>query len=167
MRTTFQRREPAQENNQPRSIFMQLLPIFILFGFTFLNALPSLFAPASTPDPHFSFSKSARYNVERTTGGLGIKYHVNSAEFSGHPIAAELARNTQQTPELRRYENTIERVYTQDLYAKCQRGVDRKERLINQETGIFGFGTDWGKVEKIRAEPIESCEELRKLGLLK
>lgn len=41
------------------------------------------------------------------------------------------------------------------------------ERLKNQEVGMFGIGTDWDKVRRIDAEPINSCEELRKLGLLK
>ena len=168
VRTNVPRREAAQENAQPRSIFMQLLPIFILFGFTFLNALPSLFSSPPTPDPHFSFSRSPRYNVERSTSGLGIKYHVNGAEFSGHPIAAELAKNGKQPhPSLQRFESTIERAYTQDLYTKCQRGVDRKERAKSQEVGLFGIGTDWQKVQKIDAEKIESCEELRRMGLLK
>lgn len=168
LRTNVPRREAAQENAQPRSVFMQLLPIFILFAFTFLNALPSLFSSPPTPDPHFSFSRTSRYNVERSTAGLGIKYHVNGAEFSGHPIAAELARaDKQPRPALEKFEHTVERVYTQDLYTKCQRGADRKERLKNQEVGLFGIGTDWDKVRKIDAEPIESCEELRRMGLLK
>ena len=105
--------------------------------------------------------------MERTTGGLGIKYHVNAAEFSGHPIAAELARNKEPGPSLRRFESTIEKIYTQDLYAQCERGLDRKERLKNQEVGLFGIGTDWEKVRKIDQEPIAACDELRKLGLLK
>lgn len=168
MRTNFARREAAPENNQPRSVFLQLLPIFILFAFTILNALPSLFTSEPVPDPRFSFSHTSRYNVERTTGGLGIKYHVNAAEFSGHPIAAELARNENRPgADLRRFESTIERVYTQDLYSQCQRGMDRKERLKSQEVGVFGIGTDWDKVRKIDAQPIESCDELRRLGLLK
>lgn len=146
---------------------MQLLPLFILFGFSLLNALPSLFSTPPTPDPRFSFSPTTRYNVERTTGGLGVKYHVNAAEFSGHPIAAELARNDKAAgPGLRKFESNVERAYTQDLYAQCQRGVDRKERLKNQEVGMFGIGTDWDKVRQIDAETIPSCDELRRLGLL-
>ena len=160
--------QQQRQNNEPRSIFLQLLPLFILFGFSLLNALPSLFSTPPTPDPRFSFQPSARYNVQRTTADLGVKYHVNGAEFSGHRIAAELARNdNKRGPELKRFEGNVERAYTQDLYSQCQRGVDRKERLKNQEVGVFGIGTDWDKVRRIDAEPIESCEELGKLGLLK
>ncbi|GJE91274.1 DnaJ-domain-containing protein [Phanerochaete sordida] len=165
VRTNAQQQQ--RQNAEPRSIFVQLLPLFILFGFSLLNALPSLFSTPPTPDPRFSFSATPRYNVERTTNGLGIKYHVNAAEFSGHPIAAELARTERKPgPELKKFESNVERAYTSDLYARCQRGVDQKERRKNLEVGMFGIGTDWEKVRRIDAEPIESCDELRKLGLL-
>ncbi|THH29509.1 hypothetical protein EUX98_g4668 [Antrodiella citrinella] len=156
-----------QGNAQPRSLFVQLLPLFILLAFSLLNALPSLFTTAPTPDPQFSFSPNTRYNVERQTTGLGVKYHVNAAEFSGHPIAADLARAGSKAPELRRFEGNVERAYTQELYTSCQRGLDYKERRKEREVGLFGIGTDWDKVHRIEAEPIESCDELRKMGLLK
>ena len=153
-------------------MLVQLLPLFVLFAFSLLQALPSLFTTPPTPDPHFSFTPSPRYNAERTTGSLGIKYHVNAAEFGGHPIAAELARNQHQqntntNPQLKKFETTVERVYTSDLYAQCQRGLDRKETLKSREVGIFGIGTDWEEVRRIEQEPVEACEELRRLGLMK
>jgi len=69
-------------------------------------------------------------------------------------------------PALRKFEDTVERLYTQDLYSRCQRDTDRKQREKEAEVGIFGFGTDWEKVRKIDSEVIESCEELKRLGLL-
>jgi len=69
-------------------------------------------------------------------------------------------------PALRNFEDTVEKVYTQDLYTQCRHGVDQKERKIEAERGIFGIGTDWDKVERIKQEKIPSCEELRRLGLL-
>lgn len=168
-RVRTQTRQQQQGNNEPRSIFMQLLPLFILFAFSLVNMLPNLFSIPATPDPRFSFQQTSRFNVERSTGGLGVKYHVNAAEFSGHPIAAELARNDKKAggPELRKFEGNVERAYTQELYSQCQRGMDRKERLKEQEVGLFGIGTDWDKVKRIDAERIESCDELRRLGFLK
>ena len=166
MGTNARRQEQAAA--EPRSIWMQLLPLFLLFGFSLLNALPSLFSTPPTPDPRFSFSPSTRYNVERTTGDLHVKYHVNSAEFSGHPIAAELARNENKPGlQLRKFESNVERAYTSDLYSQCQRGLDRKQRRKDQEIGIFGLGTDWDKVKQIDQEPIESCDKLRAMGLLR
>ena len=32
---------------------------------------------------------------------------------------------------------------------------------------MFGIGTDWEKVRKIDEEPVESCDKLREMGLLK
>lgn len=153
---------------QPQSMLVRILPILILFLFSVLNVLPSLFGPSMTPDPQFAFVPSGRYNVERQTGGLGIKYHVNGAEFSGHPIAAELARNGNQPgPELRRFESDVERSYTSQLYRQCQHAMNAKERRKEAEIGLFGIGTDWEKVKKIDQEPVESCQRLKDLGLLK
>lgn len=128
--------------------------------------------------------------MERQTGNLGVKYHVNSAEFMSHPvIGPELARDSvdlgkiQKTngkagkedvkerkqkrgAALTKFESSVERIYTQDLYGQCQRGIDRKERLREQEVGLFGIGTDWEKVKKIEQEVVESCEELKRLGVL-
>ena len=107
--------------------------------------------------------------MERTTNGLNVKYHVNAAEFAGHPIAAEVARSQEKKggPELNRFEKNVERAYTSELYAACQTGLDMKERRKDREVGLFGIGTDWDKVKKIEAEPIESCNELKRLGLFK
>ena len=69
-------------------------------------------------------------------------------------------------PALRKFEDTVDRLYTQDLYSRCQRGLDRKQREKEAEVGIFGIGTDWDKVRKIESEVIESCEELKRFGLL-
>ncbi|PCH44312.1 DnaJ-domain-containing protein [Wolfiporia cocos MD-104 SS10] len=164
MRTTNMHQERQQQPAEPRSTFIQLLPLLLLFALSFINMLPNFFSTPPTPDPRFSFTPSARYNTERHTRH-GVKYHVNSAEFSGHPIAAELARNGEKSgPELSRFEKTVEQVFAQDLYTQCQRGLERKERRRDQEVGLFGIGTDWEKVRQIEAEKVESCEQLRNYG---
>jgi DnaJ homolog subfamily B member 12 len=102
---------------------------------------------------------------------LGIKYHVNSVEFGNHPlIAADLAASSSSSnrgKSLSKFENTIEHVYTQDLYAQCQRGLEWKERRKEREIGFLGIGTDWEKVRGIERETVDSCEELKRLGLIK
>lgn len=197
---TARRTAQPQGNAPPRSMFLQLLPLFLLFGFSLLSALPSLFAPTPVPDPRFSYSETTRYNAQMETGKLGIHYYVNPSELATHPvIGAEFAREglkigkmgeerktdtakTQEDskkevkirgkgkkrgPALAKFEDTVEQIYTQDLYSQCQRGMDRKERAKEAEVGLFGIGTDWDKVKKIEAEVIESCDELRRLGLLR
>lgn len=153
----------------PRSILMQLAPIILLFIFTFLSAVPNLFSTPPIPDPRFSFSPSARYNMERHTSDMNVRYHVNAGEFSTHPIATDLARAKQTKTRsnlLDKFDRTVERSYTQELYNLCQRGLDIKSRRKEQKSGFLGIGADWEAIKKIDEEKIESCEELRRLGLL-
>ncbi|KAL9713544.1 Chaperone protein dnaJ [Leucoagaricus gongylophorus] len=165
----------AAEQATPRSLLMQLLPLIILFGFSLLSALPNLFSTPPVPDPRYAFQSSMRYNTQRETGGLGVRYFVNQAEFQKHPvIGTELSRESVKVssslktrgPALQKFEDNVDKIYTRDLYTQCQRGVDRKNRLKENEIGLFGIGTDWEKVKKIEEEPIESCEELKRLHIL-
>ena len=161
--------------NDTRSIFVQLLPLILLFGLSLLSALPSIFSTAPVPDPRYSFRGTQRYHVERQTEQLGVPYFVNAAEFAKHPvIGAEMAREKagsstqgQKGSGLAKFERNVEQAYTQNLYAQCQRGVDQKERRKEAEVGIFGIGTDWEKVREIEQEKVESCEELKRLGVLR
>lgn len=156
------------EGAQGRSLLMQLLPLILLIAFSFLSALPDMFS-TSIPDPGYSFSSSTRFNTARQTSGLGIKYHVNEHEFKNHrQIAADIAGGTHRRGSaLSRFEGQVEQVYTNTLYGDCQRAVDRRQRRRDAEVGLFGVGTDWEKVKAIEAEKIDSCEELKRLGVLK
>jgi len=165
----------AAEQATPRSLVTQLLPLILLFGLSLLSALPNLFSTPPVPDPRFAFQGSTRYSAQRETGGLGIRYFVNQADFQRHPvIGTELAREDAKAssssktrgPALQKFEDSVDKVYVQDKYTQCQRGVDRKSRLKENEIGLFGIGTDWEKVKKIEEEPIESCEELKRLHVL-
>ncbi|KAG2051011.1 DnaJ-domain-containing protein [Suillus hirtellus] len=156
------------EGAQGRSLLMQLLPLILLIAFSFLSAIPDMFS-TSIPDPRYSFSPSTRFNTERQTNGLGIKYHVNEHEFKNHrQIAADIAGGTHRRGSaLSRFEGQVEQVYTNTLYNDCQHGVDRRQRRRDAEVGLFGVGTDWEKVKEIEAEKIDSCEELKRLGVIK
>ncbi|KAF8347870.1 hypothetical protein F5887DRAFT_669752 [Amanita rubescens] len=161
--------------NDTRSIFVQLLPLIILFGLSLLSALPSIFTTAPVPDPRYSFRGTHRYHVERQTEQLGVPYFVNAAEFAKHPvIGAEIARekagSTQGTEKLRSrlslketWNRHIRKIYT----CSVNEVLIRKERRKEAEVGIFGIGTDWEKVREIEQEKVESCEELKRLGVLR
>ena len=161
---------PAQGGDTSiRAVLAQLAPILILFFFTIMSALPNLFGPAATPDPRFSFSPTVRYNTLRTTNNLRIPYHVNSKEFNEHPIGVDIVRTEQAktySSLLRTFERTVEQTYVNQLAGRCQRGQEDKQRRKEQKSGIFGIGADWEAVKKIDAEKVESCEELKKLGVL-
>lgn len=157
------------EAPQTRSVLTQLLPLIIIFAFSFLSMLPDLFATPSVPDPGFQFTKTSRFDVERQTNNLHISYYVNSRDFNAHPkIAADLAVGQyRRGSTLARFESSIEQVYTQNVYTQCQSDINKRERRKEAEIGFFGVGTDWEKVKKIEAETFASCEELKRLGLLK
>jgi DnaJ family protein B protein 12 len=159
-----QQREPLT----PRQMITNLLPVLLLFAFTILSALPSLFQSTPAPDPHFAFSPSARFNVQRTTAGLGVPYHVNGPEFARHPIGAELARGSAdtRTPGLSRFEDIVDRAFAGEKYSQCQRGMESKRRRREREVGLFGIGADWEKVKRIDEETIEACEVLKSKGLM-
>lgn len=147
-----------------KNLLRQLAPLLLLFFFTFMSAMPSLFSSPRVADPHFSFTPSVRYDQARQTGEHGIFYHVNGAEFAAHPIATDMASGSRNA--LERFERGIERAYTQNLYGLCQREMDRKERRKEQKSGFLGIGADWEAIRQIDAEKIESCEQLRKLGVI-
>lgn len=160
---------PQGEPPQTRSILTQLLPLIILFAFSFLSMLPDIFSTPTVPDPRFQFTRTSRFDLERQTNNLHINYYVNSRDFNGHPgIAADMATGQyRRGSALSRFESNIEQVYTQNLYTQCQRDVNRREKRKEAEVGLFGIGTDWEKVRSIQAETFVSCEELKRLGLLK
>ena len=163
------RGQPRAAATDSRSAFIQILPLLILFALSILTNLPSLFGSSPVPDPRFSFSSTARYNAERTTNDLGVKYFVNPTEWTSHPVVGpEVARQKADKPETRgpavtKFERVVEMSYAQDMLTECQRGQEHKSRRKEAEVGLFGFGTDWDKVRKIESEVIPSCVEYERL----
>ncbi len=151
-------RRQQQEAAEPRSLFVQLLPLFILFGFSILSALPSLFSSSPVPGSSLLVCRGlSLFGGERQTGDLGIKYYVNPGEWTSHPVVGpEVARQKSSTssssaergPAVSRFERSVDTAYTERVYSECRRGLDKKERAKEAEIGLFGFGTDWGKGEE-------------------
>ncbi|KAJ7504314.1 hypothetical protein B0H11DRAFT_1981632 [Mycena galericulata] len=180
------RQQQQGGNAEQRSTLVQLLPLILLFGFSLLSALPNMFTTPPVPDPRFNWASTSRYYAERQTSGMGVKYHVDPNEVMRHPvIGAELVREGidwrkltavkdssdnrphRPGPALSKFESNVDKAYTQKLYTECQQAHDRKTRAKEQEIGVFGIGTDWEKVKRIEEEVLPSCEELKKLGLLR
>jgi len=172
----FPRAAQQDQQAQPQSIFIQLLPLFILFGFSLLSALPNLFATPPVPDPRFSWESTQRYDTARHTAARGVSYHTNALEVMNHPVIGPefrrqgvdlkkyKAEDIKSGPELAKFEAGVERTYINEVYAQCRRALDRKERLRDAEVGLFGIGTDWEKVKQIENEVIPSCVEFEKLN---
>jgi len=161
-------RNAGGEQAQPRSLIFQLLPLILLFAFSFLSAIPNLFSTAPPPDPTFSLSRTTYYNAERATSALHIPYFVHDREFKQHPIWVSIPEDMRgakeaglSSPNLYRFETNVEKAY---LYNDCQRATSAKRQKIDELTGFLGIGADWKEINKVRAERISSCEELSRRG---
>lgn len=176
-------RRPAgaqgREETSMRTLLAQLAPLIILFLFTFLSAIPNLFSSPRVPDPRFSFAPSARFNMGRETSGRNVKYFVNQAEFSAHPIG----KDSEQSPSLLgKFERAVEASYIDQIYMMCQRDQERQQRKKESKMclslrnhyfdlysspnfcrGFFGIGADWEAIKEISAEKLETCEEYNRM----
>jgi len=152
-----------------RSVLSTLLPFILLFAFTVLSAIPNILSTPRTADPYYSFEQSPRYSEQRQTSNLGVKYHVNPNEFSTHPIANDMSlaqRENRQSSLLAQFEGNVEQRYTSRLYNDCQIRMERKQRRKEAKSGFLGFGADWDGIKAIDAERVESCDELRRMGVI-
>lgn len=179
-RTTRVRQQRAGAQNAanaepatPRSILLQLAPLLLLFLFSFLSSVPSLFSTPPTPDPSYSFSPQSPYTSPRITSTLDIPYYVSPTDFSAHPIWATIPDSHKNVPkagtysrELGKFERSIERHWTNEMVRRCERERDLKERRIEQNSGWLGVGADWEAVKRIRKEKLESCEVLKEKNLI-
>ncbi|KAF8315371.1 DnaJ-domain-containing protein [Clavulina sp. PMI_390] len=174
---THPRRRQANEGNQenaaPTTPFFQLLPLIILFSISLLSSLPGIASLFATPDPGYTFSPAPPYSSERLTSNYRISYFVDPKEFQAHSIfqsIPDLSRDNPQagatSSKLRIFEASIERGYVSSMRTACNREFESKEQRMDQHRGIFGFLGDPEMVEKIRQEPMPSCQRLRDMGLL-
>lgn len=161
--------QPQQQGGTSvKGLLTQLGPLIILFLFTFLSAVPSLFSGPNNPSPHYSFTPSTWFDVARETSGLNVRYFVNKKEFLGHPIGEELAKTGTSglvhSNSLDRFERQVEQHYKEQNYMLCQRDQDRQQGRKEQKMGFLGIGTDWDAIRAINEEKLESCEEYKRLA---
>ncbi|KAJ1306634.1 hypothetical protein OPQ81_007630 [Rhizoctonia solani] len=172
------RRPPGQqqatEMGDTRSIFVQLLPLIALLAISLFSSLFSLISTGGTPSyPGFRYDQSASFNVEQSTARLNVPYFVSPKEWAEHPIgkvaeqvkAGNSGTSNSDLSKLRSFENVVERRYEEHLYDLCRMEYEHRERRIDQNKGILGFGADWDKVRQIQAEKLPHCEKLNALQL--
>lgn len=79
---------PAQAQ---QAAWVQLLPLFILIGFSLLTQLPSLFTTTPPPDPSYAFERSAFHDLHRQTHTPAkVDYFVNTRQYATHPFFQSL-----------------------------------------------------------------------------
>jgi len=134
-RTTSQaRRPPASQTNDgpPPPLYVQLLPLLILFGFSLLTILPSLFSTPPIPAPTYSFSPhpQSSHTAQRQTSTYSVPYYVNQKQFEGHPIWESIPvekrgeeKAGRWSGELRKWEKEVEMGYVRGLQSGCRMEV--------------------------------------------
>ena len=121
----------AQGDVSLRTMLAQLAPLIIIFLFTFLSAVPSLFSDPGPRNPHYSFNPSPRFTEGRETHGLNVKYFVNQAEFSNHPIWEDVTAASKAgrvSSLLNNFERSVEHNYREQMYRSCQRDQELQQR---------------------------------------
>lgn len=87
-----QRAGQPQAANGGGSVWLQVAPLLLLFAFSILSQLPSLFGLSAPAPPEFSFTSSPSFTVPRTTSNMKIEYFVNAKQFSSHPIYSNIIK---------------------------------------------------------------------------
>jgi len=160
-------RGQAATANDAGSTFKQILPLLIVILFSLLTSLPSLLGSFKTPDPSFSFQQSQYFDQGRYTVSRNVPYYVNAKQFTTHPIWDSIPADRREdtragaaSTKLKTFESHVESSYASVLQSQCRREEDYREQRMQAEIGLFGFGTNWQAVERIRGEKMPSCEKL-------
>ncbi|XP_048760298.1 dnaJ homolog subfamily B member 14-like [Ostrea edulis] len=122
------------------TLLLQLSPILLL---VFLSLLSSWFIN----DPVYSLHRSGKYDTERTTSNLRVKYYVRNdfkVDFKG---------------DLRRIERNVEEEYISNLRQNCWRERSYKENLLWRARNH----ADARLYERAQNHPTPSCDRLQSI----
>ncbi|VDQ03332.1 unnamed protein product [Trichobilharzia regenti] len=121
-------------------VYIQLVPLIILFGLSFFSNL-------FVKDPYFSLTKSNKYYIERQTGTHKLPYFVKKTfeqDFSGNIVHLE---------------NQVEEEYISNLRFRCFREKDYKENLLFRARY---YGDD-ASYERAMQMHMPNCERLSEI----
>lgn len=150
------RRAAPADDGPPPPLYVQLLPLLILFAFSLVTILPSLFSTAPPPPPTYSFSPHPpTHTTLRQTATYSIPYYVDQAKFEQHALwesIPEGRRGEQRagkwSNDLRKWEREVEVTYVRGLEGGCRREMEDRERRVEEKRGFFGIGADWDEVRR-------------------
>jgi DnaJ family protein B protein 12 len=138
-----------QTTNSGWSIFLQILPLILLFGYT-------LFSGLFVDDmPNFSFQSTSVYSQTRVTSAHQVPYYVNPNSF--RPVE-------QSSYKLAKMEQQVETDWVRSLQHSCQQERRRKSQLLNNARGVFGIGRNEKLYEEAQKTKLPSCDEIRRVG---
>ncbi|KRX42316.1 DnaJ -like protein subfamily B member 12, partial [Trichinella nativa] len=111
--SAFHFRYDRDEHENPLNTFFQVFPILIVLIVTIIGQLFSA-------DPVYSLTKSSKYNTERWTSGLQVKYFVRS-DFEQH---------YKTESSIMQIEAHVEQEYINILKSNCIREQNQKENML-------------------------------------
>lgn len=143
------RYEQQQQAKQPSGwdTIVQILPLVIIL----LGMLLSTIFAESAPD--YSFYKTSRYNVERTTPKHKIPFFVKP----------DFTKDISDR-QLKNFDKKVEAQYVRDTQNNCAREQIKRNEAMEDAQGWFF--TDMRKLEEAERMPMPSCTKLKNLGLL-
>ncbi|GAA5979715.1 hypothetical protein JCM11641_004062 [Rhodosporidiobolus odoratus] len=132
------------------SAWVQMAPLLLLFAFSFLTQLPSLFGGGGNRTPDFSFEKTARFSHPRNTQS-GVSYFVDPTTFPHHPTYSSLLRSNPSLFTSSHGENSRE--YKADLVAHLRREVESQgsgatAEAVKSKGGKLRIPNDWARFER-------------------
>lgn len=145
----------AQQQYQPQqksgwSIFLQILPLILLFGYTMFSGL------LTDETPIFSFQSTSVYSQPRMTSSHHVPYYVEPNAFKPY-----LANNY----KLSKVEQQVEFDWRQSLQHACLNERKQQQIKLNNARGVFGFmGRDEKQYQEALNLQLRNCEELKRFG---
>ncbi|KAG1055506.1 hypothetical protein G6F46_010494 [Rhizopus delemar] len=140
-----------QQQRTGWSIFLQILPLLLLFGYTLFSGL------FMDDTPSFTFQSNSVYSQPRMTSHHQVRYYVNPTAF--RPYQENRGR-------LNKFEYQVEKDWVQSLQQKCFMERKHRQMLLDKSRGTFGF---LNRNEKLYQDALnmelKSCEEVKRFGI--
>ncbi|KAI7906842.1 uncharacterized protein BX663DRAFT_493972 [Cokeromyces recurvatus] len=149
----YQHQQQHQQQQQQRSgwsIFLQILPLLLLFGYTLFSGL------LTDETPIFSFQSTSVYSQPRMTSTHKVPYYVEPNAFRPY---------LQNHYKLSKVEQQVEIDWVRSLQQSCLYERKQQQMKLNNARGAFGFvGRDEKRYQEALNMKLTSCEELKKFG---
>ncbi|GAA5824462.1 hypothetical protein JCM11251_000435 [Rhodosporidiobolus azoricus] len=128
------------------SAWIQMAPLLLLFAFSFLTQLPSLFGfggGGAGKVPEFSFDRVGRFTHPRTTLSSSTPYYVDPSTFPTHPTyrsflsanPSVLGFSSPHAENSRAYREDVQAFFARTETEAARKGEGETAAPVNAQTG--------------------------------
>ena len=154
----------AGPDGQAAPGWLQLLPLIILFGFSLVSMLPSLFSASQPSLPGFRFEPAHSFSLARQTRRHQVDYFVQPEKFRASAVGQQLSAaypseplsftpaTASGPPELDRLERNVESAFVEHISDACRYEVRLRDARVQQNSGFLGIGS-------VGAEPVARADD--------